>query len=106
MKKKLLIICISVFLLFLAGGITFIKIGISPVNKKNKDLVVFEFKQGTSRKEIIDKLYKKGLIKNKLAGYIYINIDLFIKAIKYILYNSFCIYNEQLILKLLLFFLI
>ena len=75
MKKKLLIICISVFLLFLAGGITFIKVGTSPVNKKNKDLVVFEFKQGTSRKEIIDKLYKKGLIKNKLAGYIYININ-------------------------------
>ena len=75
MKKKLLIICISVFLLFLAGGITFIKVGTSPVNKKNKDLVVFEFKQGTSRKEIIDKLYSKGLIKNKLAGYIYININ-------------------------------
>ena len=73
--KKYIIIGISVIVALILSGILFIKLGTAPVNKKDTTPVVFEIKAGDSRSTIINNLSKKGLIKNKLAGTIYINIS-------------------------------
>ena len=73
--KKYIIIGISVIVALILSGILFVKLGTAPVNKKDTTPVVFEIKAGDSRSTIINNLSKKGLIKNKLAGTIYINIS-------------------------------
>lgn len=73
--KKLLIICISAFVVGVVSGFLFIKIGTGPVNKNDKTQVLFTIKAGESRNTIISNLKKAGLVKNKLAGTIYINLS-------------------------------
>ena len=73
--KKYIIIGISVIVVLILSGILFVKLGTAPVNKKDTTPIVFEIKAGDSRSTIINNLSKKGLIKNKLAGTIYINIS-------------------------------
>lgn len=73
--KKYLIIGLTVFIIGLVSGFLFIKLGTAPVNKKDKTQVLFTINAGDSRKTIINNLNKAGLIKNKLAGTIYINLN-------------------------------
>lgn len=84
MKKKLIIIA-SFFLFLLIVITVFVVIGIKPVNKNSNKEVVFTFNSGESRYQIIDKLHEKGLVKNKLSGYIYITLrrDLNLQANTY-----------------------
>jgi UPF0755 protein len=72
--KKFLIIGLTAFVVLLIAGFTFVKLGIAPVDKKNKTQVLFTINSGDSRNTIINNLNKAGLIKNKLAGTIYINL--------------------------------
>lgn len=74
MKKKL-IICLSALIIFLVICVSFLVIGTKAVNKKDKSQIIFEIKAGDSRNTIINNLNKKGLIKSKLAGLIYINLN-------------------------------
>lgn len=89
MKKKLLI-GLSILILFLVIGITFIIIGNGPVDKKNTKPIIFTINNGDSRGTIINNLKKKGLIKNKLTANIYINIrrDYNLQAADYSLSKS------------------
>lgn len=73
--KKYLIIGISIFVSIIIAGFVFVNCEISPVDKKDKTQVLFTIKAGDSRSTIINNLSKAGLIKNKLAGNIYININ-------------------------------
>lgn len=73
--KKFLIIGLSIFAALIVGTIVFVKVGTSPVNKKDNNLIVFEIKKGESRNQIVSNLKKQGLVKNKLAALIYININ-------------------------------
>ena len=72
--KKYIIIIASVFVLLIATCILFVKIGTGAVDKKDRTQVLFTINAGDSRSTIINNLNKAGLIKNKLAGTIYINI--------------------------------
>lgn len=72
--KKVIIIGLSVFILFFAIAVVFIKVGTSPVAKSNKTEILFTINNGDSRSTIINNLSKAGLVKNKLAGKIYINL--------------------------------
>ena len=74
MKKKLIIIGLSAFILFFALGFTFVTVGTKAVDKKDKTEVIFTIKSGDSRNTIIKNLKKAKLVKNELSGIIYINI--------------------------------
>lgn len=89
MKKKLLI-GLSILILFLVIGITFMIIGNGPVNKKDKEPIIFTINNGDSRGTIVNNLKKHGLIKNKLTAKIYINIrrDYNLQAADYSLNKS------------------
>ncbi|MBR5662620.1 MAG: endolytic transglycosylase MltG [Bacilli bacterium] len=73
--KKYLIIGLSALAALIIAGIIFVIIGTGAVNKKDKTQVLFTINAGDSRTTIINNLNKAGLIKNKLAGTIYININ-------------------------------
>ena len=73
--KKYLIIGLSALVALIIACIVFIIIGTGAVNKKDKTQVLFTINAGDSRGTIINNLNKAGLIKNKLAGTIYININ-------------------------------
>lgn len=73
--KKYLIIGLSALVALIIACIVFVIIGTGAVNKKDKTQVLFTINAGDSRGTIINNLNKAGLIKNKLAGTIYININ-------------------------------
>lgn len=74
MKKKIIIIISSLLFLFLISGILFVKIGTSPVNKKDNKEVIFTVAPGESRYNIVSNLKKAGLVKNKLSGYLFVTL--------------------------------
>ena len=74
MKKKIIIIISSLLFLFLVAGIVFVKVGTSPVDKKDNKEVIFKVSSGESRYNIVANLKKAGLIKNKLSGYIFVTL--------------------------------
>ena len=74
MKKKILIIVITIFsffVFFLIGSFVFYKNSLGSTGKES-EVVEFVVPQGSTSKNIIDSLYKEGLIKNKYTGYIFI----------------------------------
>ena len=73
--KKYIIIIASALVVLIVAGFMFVKIGTGPVNKKDKTQVLFTINAGDSRSTIINNLNKAGLVKNKLAGIVYININ-------------------------------
>lgn len=73
MKKKIVII-LSILILFLLLLVGFTKLGTSPVSKNNKNEVIVKIEDGSSRIDIINLLKEKGLVKNKISGYILINL--------------------------------
>ena len=73
--KKYLIIGISAFVIGIISGYLLIKVGTGPVDKKDKTQVLFTISAGDSRNTIIKNLKKAGLVKNKLAGTLYINLN-------------------------------
>ena len=72
--KKVLIIVLIALVLFFTAGIMFVKLGTRAVSKNNKTEVIFEIHSGDSRNTIVKNLKNAGLIKNKLAAAIYINV--------------------------------
>lgn len=73
--KKFLIILVSAFIVILVVGFLFVKLGTSPVNKKDTEEHRITISRGDSRTTIAKKLAKEGLVKNKLAAIIYINLN-------------------------------
>ena len=73
--KKYIIIGVTALVVGFISGFLFIKLGTAPANKKDNTPVIVEIKPGDSRKTIINKLSSNGLIKNKLAATIYINLN-------------------------------
>ena len=73
--KKYIIIGISAFILFFITGFVFVKLGTGPVDKKDKHPITVTIKRGDSRTVIAKRLADAGLVKNKLAATIYINIS-------------------------------
>lgn len=87
MKKKILIIVSSVFSFFLlcfVGLLIFYNVSLGAAGSK-KNEITFIVESGSTSKEIIDKLYKEKLIKNKYVGYIYLklNNDIILQAGEY-----------------------
>ena len=84
MKKIILAIVGSIIGLIVAvfvGLVIFYNVSLSAVgDAKEKVNVVIE--NGTSSKGVIDQLYKAGLIRNKVCGYVYVklNDDLMLQA--------------------------
>ncbi len=74
MKKMLLIIIPITLVLFFIAALTFIKLGTGAVSKKNDKEIIFEIHAGDSRNTIVKNLKTAGLVKNKLAATIYINL--------------------------------
>lgn len=72
--KKVLIIVLIALVLFFTAGILFVKLGTRAVNKNDTKEVIFEIHSGDSRNAIVKNLKSAGLIKNKLAATIYINL--------------------------------
>lgn len=83
MKKKLIII-IGVILVIIMLLIGFYFWGLTKVSN-NKETIDFEITSGESKTDIIDELSSKGLIKSKIAAYIYIGLhrNLNLQAGKY-----------------------
>lgn len=73
MKKKLIIVLV-IILLIVGVGCCFYFYSLGPVSSSNK-IVTFTISSGTGKKEIIDSLKNKGLIKNKLALYMHIALN-------------------------------
>lgn len=73
--KRYIIIGVSAFVALVIAGVLFVILGTGAVNKKDTKQVIFEIKALESRNTIVNNLNKKGLIKNKLAATIYINLN-------------------------------
>lgn len=82
MKKKIIIGVISLFTLLLALFTIYYFISLTPVDKNNKNEIVFEVEKGTSKVDIAKKLEKVGLIKSDKMAIIYMffNSDLSLQA--------------------------
>ena len=77
MSKKVIIISscvIASLVLFFVIPLIFIKVGTGAVDKKDTTPIIFEIENNQSRNTIVSNLKKAGLVKNKLAATIYINI--------------------------------
>ena len=74
MKKKILIIVIAIFsffVFFLIGSLIYYNNSLGATGKES-DKIEFVVPQGATTKDVIDSLYKEGLIKNKYTGYIFL----------------------------------
>ena len=73
MKKKILIVVISILvMILLIVGLYFY--GLTSVSK-DSEKVEFTIKSGTSTKAVINNLYEAGIIKSKIASSIYIKLN-------------------------------
>ena len=90
MKKKILIGGISAFTLLLIGFTTYYFVSLGPVNKRDKNEIVFEVKPNTSKVDIAKNLKKQKLVKNDktVILYMFFNSDLNLQAGKYSLDQS------------------
>ena len=80
MKKKIVIIVLAIFLFFvlaIIGGVVYLNNGLKAVDSNNKEEIVVEV--NTYGKALVDKLYEKGLIRNKYSGYLYLKLHSDIK---------------------------
>lgn len=73
--KKYIIIGIIAFIIGVVAGFLFIKIGTSPVNKKDNHEIRVTIDRGDSRSKVAKKLSDAGLVRNKLAATLYINLN-------------------------------
>ena len=73
--KKILIIVLSVLILIIVAGVIFVKVGTTAVNKKDNHEIRVTIDRGDSRTTVAKKLADAGLVKNKLAAILYININ-------------------------------
>ncbi len=86
--KKFLIIFFSVMIAAITGAIVWFMLSLGRVSSDTTE-VTFNVAAGTSTKEIINNLYDAGLIKSKLASYIYVRATkLVIQSSTYILTPS------------------
>ena len=90
MKKKILVGILIAFTLFLILFASYYFYSLTPVNKNNKNEIVFIVEPGMSKIEIAKKLKKSGVIKSKntLLIYLFFNSDLSLQAGKYSLNKS------------------
>lgn len=82
MKKKIIIGVISLFTVFLIAFTTYYFFSLKPINKNNKEEVVFVLKPNTSKIQIAKQLKKQKLIKSDKTAIIYMffNSDLNLQA--------------------------
>ena len=90
MKKKILIGGIIAFTLLLIGFTTYYFVSLGPVNKRDKNEIIFEVKPNTSKVDIAKNLKKQKLVKNDktVILYMFFNSDLNLQAGKYSLDQS------------------
>lgn len=77
MKRKIIIIASAIFSFFalcIIGLIIFYNLSLREVSRSATDNIVFVVESGTSSKNIINSLYEKNLIRNKIVGYVYLKM--------------------------------
>ena len=72
MKKKLIIILGGIFVVLVLLVVLYFY-GLTAVSKSD-EVVLFTIEAGESKMDIIDKLDQEGLIKSKIASYIYVGL--------------------------------
>ncbi len=102
MRKKILIIVITIFSFFVIVGIglvVYYNDNLKSVDSESGKVIDFTVAQGSTSRQVIDQLYDKGLIKNKYVGYVYIklNSDFILQAGNYELSTNMTL--EQIIDK-------
>lgn len=87
-----LTIVLTLFLIIAALGILWWKDSMSPVNSSNKEPIIFVVQKGIGLKEIANKLENEGLIKNRVAFFLYTRLGRFEKKIQA---GSFRLYQSM-----------
>lgn len=81
MKKKILILAISIFSFFIVGGVVAVCYYNHALNTSSMSAEASEEKvkiivsKGMTTKDVIDLLYDSGLIDNKTVGYVYLKLN-------------------------------
>lgn len=74
-SKKIIIIVSSIVIAILTISIGLYNIGLSPVKKDEKQVILYTLNSGTNKMEVVKELKSAGLIKSKLASTIYVIIN-------------------------------
>ena len=75
MKKKLILIPILLILIFITSFIIIVVYNLSPVDRKNESIVLFNVEQGLGKNQIISELKKQDLIRSEFFSKVLIKIN-------------------------------